>query len=329
MQVHYNIDQLPVFRNAVVTIGTFDGVHSGHRQVLHQLKEEAKKINGETVIITFHPHPRKVVRSGQSPVFLINTIDEKIQLLENTGIHHLVIVPFTEAFSQLSARQYVESFLIRQFRPHTIIIGYDHHFGEGRLGNYRLLEEYSATGAFLLKEIPEHIIHQNIVSSTAIRNAVQKGEITIANELLSYEFFFEGIVVEGNKLGRTLGYPTANIEVENEEKLIPGNGVYAVTTQICNRKWQQEKMPDNRFIPVTAYPIYKAMMNIGVRPTINGTKKVIEVHLFDFNEDIYNKSLRITVHKFLRSEQKFDGLEKLKEQLSADKKMAQLELTSI
>ncbi len=319
MQVHYNIDQLPAFRNAVVTIGTFDGVHSGHRQVLHQLKEEAIKINGETVIITFHPHPRKIVKSGQSPVLLINTIEEKIRLLESTGIEHLVIVPFTEDFSQLSARQYIESFLLNKFHPHTIIIGYDHHFGLGRTGNYRLLEEYSKKGLFILKEIPEYLIQQNIVSSTAIRKAIQEGKITVANELLNYPFFFDGKIVEGNKVGRTLGYPTANLHIENEEKLLPGNGVYTVLLKIREQNIAINESPTGSiFHPHTES--LKGMMNIGMRPTIDGSKKTIEVHIFNFTGDIYGKTLEVTVKTFLRMEQKFNGLESLKIQLDEDKK---------
>ncbi|MBC7850948.1 MAG: adenylyltransferase/cytidyltransferase family protein, partial [Chitinophagaceae bacterium] len=213
MQVHRNIEILPEFRKAVVTIGTFDGVHAGHRKIIEQLIRDAISVGGESVIITFHPHPRKVVRDGQSPVALINTIEEKIELLETTGIDHLVIVPFTEAFSQLTARQYVEQFLIGRFHPHIVIIGYDHHFGQGREGNFRLLEEYRDNGAFILREIPEHLLRENIVSSTAIRTALQEGKTEEANELLGYTFFFDGRVVEGRKLGRTLGYPTANLTI--------------------------------------------------------------------------------------------------------------------
>ena len=318
MQVHRNIDELPVFRKAVVTIGTFDGVHTGHRQILNQLKEEALHNNGETVIITFHPHPRRVVRSGQSPVLLINTIEEKIGLLEAVGIDHLVVVPFTEDFSMLSAKEYVEVFLIGKFHPHTVIIGYDHHFGKGRGGNYRLLEDYSANGAFALKEIPEHLLHESIVSSTSIREAVLKGNIDVANELLGYDFFFEGTVIEGNKLGKTLGYPTANLRIENEEKLVPGNGVYAVLVQVNSQLSivngnvaSNSQLTIDRSLP--------GMMNIGVRPTIGGINRVIEVNIFDFNTDIYGQTLRVFVKKFLRAEKKFNGLDALKQQLAEDK----------
>jgi len=196
-------------------------VHIGHQQILSQLKQEAGRIQGETVIVTFHPHPRKVVAAGQAPVFLINTIEEKIELLEKNGITHLVIVPFTEAFSQQAPEEYIEHFLIEKFHPHTVIIGYDHRFGQGRKGDYKLLELYSEKLGFELKEIPAHVINESTVSSTRIREAILNGDIDLAKSLLGYDFFFEGKVVEGNKLGRTLGYPTANLQVQLGENWFP------------------------------------------------------------------------------------------------------------
>lgn len=189
MKIHSDIHNLPSFRNAVVTIGTFDGVHMGHRQIIKQLKERAASINGETVIITFHPHPRMIVRSGAAVIQLINTTEEKIQLLKKLGIDHLVIVPFTEAFANQSAIGYVEDFLIKKFHPHTLIIGYDHRFGKGREGNFRLLEEYAAKLGFHLIEIPQHLLHQSAISSTRIREDLLNGHIEDANELLGYPFF--------------------------------------------------------------------------------------------------------------------------------------------
>jgi riboflavin kinase/FMN adenylyltransferase len=253
------------------------------------------------VIVTFHPHPRKVVAAGQTPVFLINTIEEKIELLEKSGIDNLVIVPFTEAFSQQSPEAYIEHFLIEKFHPHTVIIGYDHRFGKGRKGDYRLLEEYSVKLGFDLKEIPAHVIDDSTVSSTRIREAILGGDIEQAGSLLGYDFFFEGKVVEGNKLGRTLGYPTANLQVLSEEKLVPGNGVYAVTVVLPSGEKKQ------------------GMMNIGVRPTVDGTKRMIEVNIFDFDQDIYGKIIRVYVKKYLRGEQKFNGLDALKQQLALDR----------
>lgn len=304
MKVYHSTEQMPAFRKAVVTIGTFDGVHIGHQQILSQLKQEAARIQGETVIITFHPHPRKVVAAGQTPVFLINTIEEKIELLERNGIDNLVIVPFTEDFARQTPEEYCEHFLIEKFHPHTVIIGYDHRFGQARKGDYKLLELYSEKLGFELKEIPAHVINESTVSSTRIREAILNGNIELAKSLLGYDFFFEGKVVEGNKLGRTLGYPTANLQVGIEEKLVPGNGVYAVTVAL----------PDGTQ--------KNGMMNIGVRPTVDGKKRMIEVNIFDFDKDIYGITLRVYVKKYLRGEQKFDGLDALKQQLTIDKEQS-------
>ena len=308
----YSTDNIPAFNRAVLTIGTFDGVHLGHRQILEQLKQEAARIGGETVIITFHPHPRKVVASQQAGFHLLNTIEERIELLKKSGIDHLVIVPFTATFSQQTPEEYIENFLIEKFHPHTIIIGYDHRFGLGRTGNYKLLEACCDRFSFRLKEIPAHVIDENTVSSTRIRQAILDGHVEQANALLGYDFFFEGTVVDGNKLGRVLGYPTANIKIEQEEKLVPGNGIYVVEAEIVNR----ESATGNTFS--TQLPL-RGMMSIGVRPTIADNRRTIEVNLFDFNEDIYGKTLRVIVKKYLRAEEKFNGLDALKAQLARDK----------
>ncbi|HLK30283.1 MAG TPA: bifunctional riboflavin kinase/FAD synthetase [Puia sp.] len=320
MNVHRDLDRLPVFKNAVITIGTFDGVHTGHQQIINQLKDEAAKINGETVIITFHPHPRKVIANASHEIKLINTPEEKIELLNANGIHHLVIIPFTEAFSQLTAEEYIRDFLFEKFHPHTIIIGYDHRFGKGRKGDYHLLEDCCKNYKYELKEIPVHVLNEISVSSTRIRESITNADIENANKLLGYDFFFEGVVVEGNKLGRTIGYPTANLKIENEEKIIPGNGVYAVKLSMVNGQWSMENF-NNREIHsrFTIDHSLKGMMNIGTRPTVDGMKRTIEVNIFDFNKDIYGNTLRIFIKKHLRSEQKFSGLDALKEQLAKDK----------
>jgi riboflavin kinase / FMN adenylyltransferase len=315
MQVHRDIVHLPTFRNSVITIGTFDGVHLGHRQILSQLKTEAERIKGETVIITFHPHPRKIINSSKPPIHLINTINEKIELLEALEIDHLVVIPFDERFSQISAQDYVEEFLVRKFNPHTIIIGYDHHFGKNRTGNYLLLEEYSEKRGFKLIEISPHVIAENAVSSTRIRNALTEGDIDSANSLLSYDYFFEGKVIKGNKLGRTLGYPTANLKIEDEEKLIPANGIYIVEAELLSTKLEVRNK--NSLIPKL-----KGMMSIGIRPTLTDGKFMIEVNLFDFDQDIYGRILRVYIKKYLRPELKFDNLDELKNQLALDKKDA-------
>ena len=309
MKVYYDTDRLPEFRNAVITIGTFDGVHMGHRQVIDKLKTEAGSIGGETVIITFHPHPRKVISSAILGVRLINTLDEKIELLTALGIDHLVVIPFTEAFANQEAESYVEHFLVSKFRPHTIIIGYDHRFGRERKGDYLLLETLAPLFNYHLLEIPKHVLDEISISSTAIREALLHGHIESADKLLGYEFFFTGTVVHGDKLGRELGYPTANIKIDDEEKIIPGNGIYAVYARISDNKVNEFK----------SSPRLQGMMSIGFRPTVDGKKRVIEVNLFDFNEEIYGRSIRVYVKKYLREEVKFNSLEELVKQIDQDK----------
>jgi len=321
MQVHRNIEQLPVFNNAVITIGTFDGVHTGHQRIIAQLTKEAAAIQGETVIITFHPHPRMVVREGQSPVAILTTLEEKIELLRQQGVDHLVIVPFNESFASQPAEDYINSFLVARFKPHTIIIGYDHRFGKNRAGDYRMLEEFGAKLGFTVKEIPAQVLDDITISSTRIRTALLNGDIDTANTCLGYDYHFEGLVVDGNKLGRTLGYPTANLHVQDADKLVPGNGIYAVRAEIVNR---QSSIVNRQSSIVNgggddASLQYKGMMSIGVRPTIGVSERTIEVNIFDFDEDIYGKTLRVYVKKYLRPEVKFNGLEELIEALAKDK----------
>jgi riboflavin kinase / FMN adenylyltransferase len=302
MTVHRDIDKLPLFNNAVVTIGTFDGVHGGHQQIIELMKQEAAAIGGETVIITFYPHPRQVISNRPGPVYLLNTLNEKIQLLQQHGIHHLVIVPFTENFAQQPAENYITDFLVKKFSPHTIIIGHDHHFGKNRSGNYELLEAKAATFNYRVKEIPEYMLQEVTISSTRIREALLKNDVDTANRFLGYQYFFSGIVVEGNKLGRTIGYPTANLHIQDDSKLVPGNGVYAVDVLIGDGQ-----------------QVFRGMMNIGTRPTVDGSKRVIEVNIFDFDADIYGQQLTVFLKKRLRDEQKFSGLDALKAQLAKDK----------
>ena len=313
MQIHYNIETLPVFKNAIITIGTFDGVHMGHRQIIDNMKEEAKANQGESVIITFHPHPRKVVSSTILGVRLINTNEEKLELLEQAGIDHVVVVPFTDAFANQPAEDYISNFLIDKFHPHTIIIGYDHRFGRERTGDYRLLEKKSTEYGFRLIEIPKHILENISISSTNIREAILHSDIATADSLLGYEFFFSGQVVHGDKLGRQLGYPTANLKVLNEEKITPGNGIYAVYAELPD---VDEYVNSPLLKP---HSRLKGMMSIGFRPTVDGKKRVIEVNIFNFNEDIYDQMLKVYVKKYLRAEIKFDGLEALIKQIDQDK----------
>lgn len=299
MQVHYSIDKLPAFKNPVITIGTFDGVHEGHKKIIRALLDEADRINGESVIITFHPHPRKIITPDE-PLRLINTLNEKIELLAKTGIHHLVVVPFTAEFALLSAEEYISDFVVSRFHPSTIIIGYDHHFGKERKGNFALLQNNAIRYGYRLQEIPKHVLNEVDISSTKIRNAITNSNIETANRLLGYQFFFEGVVAEGDKLGRQLGYPTANLEINDGDKIHPGHGVYAVYVQYGKKN-------------------YKGMLSIGNRPTLIHSGEKIEVNIFDFAEEMYAQTLRITVKAFLRQQEKYDTLEKLTHQLHKDK----------
>ena len=303
MQVHYSLEPLPKFRNPAVTVGTFDGVHTGHREVLKQLTEVAAQTGGESVLITFHPHPRSVVSSPILGIRLINTLEERIELLRSCGIDHLVIAPFTEHFSNLTAEEYVRDFLVGKFNPKTLVIGYDHRFGRDRDGNFQFLETNADRHGFTLREIPAHLLESNVISSTRIREALLHHDIESANRLLGYPFHFTGTVVHGNKIGRTLGYPTANLHISQEEKIVPGNGIYAVFAQ-----------PDGFNHP------FQGMMSIGFRPTVGGTQRVIEVNLFEFDADIYDRSLTVYVLHYLRQEVKFEGLPALVEQMHLDKK---------
>jgi len=313
MNVHYDIDHLPAFRNAAITIGAFDGVHTGHQKIIDQLKAEATAIGGESVIITFHPHPRMVVKSD-SGLQLLNSFPEKLFLLEHSGVDHLVVVPFNEEFASQSAKDYVKNFLVARFHPHTIVIGYDHRFGKGREGDYKLLEKLRLEFGYFVKEIPEQVLNEITVSSTKIRKALVEGDIDTANACLGYSYSLTGKVIMGNQLGRTLGFPTANLEPSDPDKLIPGNGVYAVNigivkgTEVIKGK--------------------KGMMNIGNRPTIDGKNRVIEVNIFNFSGDLYGKDLIISFQKRLRNEEKFSGLEALKLQLEKDKQHALSVLSS-
>lgn len=284
----------------------------GHQQIIKLLKREAEDIEGETVIITFYPHPRKIVTHGKSDVKTLNTLQEKIELLDQKGVDHLIVVAFNDDFANQTAEEYIANFLVKKLHPHTIIIGYDHRFGKNRLGDYHLLEKLGEKFNYRVKEIPEHVLDHVTISSTKIREALLKNDINTANTFLGYAYFFEGKVVEGNKLGRTIGYPTANLVIEDQEKLVPGNGVYAVTLTIRENK-----------------TVLKGMMNIGLRPTVDGTKRTIEVNIFDFDEDIYGQYMRVSIHSYLRGEVKFKGLDELKEQLAKDKVNAQQQLKDI
>lgn len=310
MQVHRSIHNLPEFKNSVVTIGTFDGVHLGHQQIIKQLKEEAARINGETVIITFHPHPRSIVKKSQ-PVFLLTTLDEKISLLRSFGIDHLIVVPFDKSFAEQNPEDYITNFLFEKCRPHTLIIGYDHRFGKNRAGDYHLLEQFGKQLGFAVKEIPEQLINHITVSSTRIREALLQNDIETANSYLGYKYFFEGMVVDGNKLGRTLGYPTANIIIHDEEKLVPANGIYVAEAEVIEGEGSQPAVQGSKLL--------KGMMSIGLRPTVDGKNRTIELNIFDFERDIYGYTMKVFMCAYLRKEEKFNSLDELKAQIDIDK----------
>jgi riboflavin kinase / FMN adenylyltransferase len=300
MKVYRDIAALPIFCNAVITTGSFDGVHTGHVQIIGQLLKEAEKINGTPVLITFYPHPKQVVQMKEKILHILNTPEEKYALLQQKGIEHIVVVPFDAAFASLTATDYIEKFLVERFKPAVIVVGYDHRFGNNRTGDFELLKSQEAIYNFEVKEIPEHVLTNITISSTKIRAAMLEGDIEKAATYLGYNYFFSGTIIEGNKLGRTIGYPTANLQIEDEYKLIPSNGVYAVDVLLGTR-------------------MYEGMMNIGMRPTVDGKKRTIEVHIFNFDEDIYGQTMKVTLKKWLRSEVKFAGLDELKAQLAKDK----------
>jgi len=306
MEIHYDIEYLPVFSNAVITIGTFDGVHEGHKKVIGQLVKQAREVNGESVIITFHPHPKKVVSSSILGIRLLNTLNERIELLRKLEVDHLIVMPFTDVFANQPAEDYIKQFLIEKFHPHTIIIGYDHRFGRDRKGDYKMLEAFSKTHNFRLKEIPKHILDDISISSTKIREAIIRGDVESANILLGYDFFFEGIVVHGDKVGRQLGYPTANIKISDDEKIAPGDGIYTVQCSLKNSDVSYDE-------------IHGGMMSVGFRPTVDGKKRVIEVNIFDFDKEIYNNTVRVYIKAFLRPEEKFNNLETLVKKIDEDK----------
>ena len=298
MKVLTSLSALPILRNPIVTLGTYDGVHIGHKTILTQLINKAKETGKDSMLITFDPHPRQALGLGE--ISLLSTLEEKINLLSETGLDYLLILPFTKEFSTQGATEFITNVLIDQLNISEIMLGYDHKFGHNREGDVHLLADVlTKTGRFVT-EIPAQDVDEIIVSSTKIRTALIKGEIQTANRLLGYNYQVSGKVVLGNQLGRTIGFPTANIELTNTSKLIPSDGVYAVKLTVEG---------------IT----HHGMMNIGIRPTVsNSQNRVIEVHLFDFNSDIYGKSVTITVCNHLRREQVFSGIEALTEQLKKD-----------
>ena len=300
MKIYRSIQDLPKIKNAVVTQGTFDGVHAAHKIIINRLKELALQNGGETVVITFDPHPRLVLYPNDHELRLLHTLDEKIEALDKAGVDHLVIIPFTKEFSRLSSLQFIRDIIVNQIGTKILVIGYNHRFGKNREGSFQHLKEYAPLYGFEVVEIPEQDMDNVAVSSTKIRKALEAGDIQTANKYLGRNYEIQGTVLHGKKLGRTIGFPTANIHVSDKNKLIPVDGVYAVFVVINNKK-------------------YDGMLNSGYRPTVDGKSYSIEVHIFNFNEDIYNQFITIEYVDKLREEIKFDSLDSLKNQLEKDK----------
>jgi riboflavin kinase/FMN adenylyltransferase len=302
LRTFHDISSFETKEKTFVTIGTFDGVHFGHREIIHKLVDDAKKAGKKSVVLTFFPHPRMVLQKD-APIALINTIDERAALLEKTGLDYLIIHPFSKAFSRLTAFDFVKNILVNQLNISKLIIGYDHHFGKNREGNIEQLTEYSHTFGFSVEEIPAQDINNVSVSSTKIRTALATGNLKTANNYLGDHFMLSGKVVNGKKLGGKIGFPTANIEILEHYKLIPKTGVYVVKAFL-----HEEEV--------------FGMMNIGNRPTVSGKHQTIEVHFFDLNTDLYDEYLTIELLYFLRDEHKFDSIEDLILQLKKDEKTA-------
>ena len=311
MRIFNNLNDLPDFRNAVVTIGSFDGVHSGHQMILKKVNSLAKKAGGESIVITFHPHPRLVIFPNDNSLRLITTIDEKVKLFERYNIDNVVVVPFTVEFSQQSADEYIEKFLVGKFQPKHIVIGYDHRFGKNRIGDINYLKFHGKKLGYQVLEIQKQDVESIVVSSTKIRNALETGMVADAAKLLGHRFTLTGQVEHGQQIGATIGYPTANLKVTQKHKLIPPDGVYAVFVQHRGTR-------------------YSGMLSIGNRPSIkDDNRQTIEVNIFDFHKDIYNDRLTLEFVGYVRGNMKFDNLDALKEQLGKDKENSKLILQQV
>ena len=299
MRIYHSIEDFPSDVNTIVTIGTFDGVHKGHQIIINRINEIAKKKAMESVVLTFDPHPRHVIYPDDQELRLIHTLEEKIEALSKTGVQNLVLHKFTKEFSRTESVNFIRDFLVTKLNMKYMVVGFDHHFGKNRQGTFDNLIELSDAYGFKIEKIKPQNIGEVTISSTKIRNAILEGDCKKANTYLSANFSITGKVVQGNKIGSSIGYPTANIEIENQWKILPKNGVYAVKILLKNQQ-------------------YFGMLNLGHRPSISDDSFAIEVHLFDFNATIYNEELKIEFIQRIRDEQQFSDLEKLKSQLKID-----------
>lgn len=331
MKIYHHLSDFSKLENAIVTIGTFDGVHFGHQKIIKQLVAKAKADHGESVILTFFPHPRMIIDPENQDLKMINTINEKAEILKDLGVDHLIITPFTRDFSNQCPDDYIKNTLVETIGTKHIIIGYDHRFGKDREGNLNDLKVAGINYGFTVEEIMEQDIHDVAVSSTKIREALLAGDVGLAADYLGYPFSIFGRVIKGDKIGRTIGFPTANIFVEETYKLIPGDGIYAVTVEMESKPEDTSEMTGDiisnpnivsAMIPNTSLAqvqTFKGMAYIGQRPTINGMTRNIEVNIFDFDREIYGQDIKMNFLKFLRHDVKFTGLEALTLQLQKDK----------
>lgn len=302
MKIFHSINDFKSTKKTILTLGTFDGVHIGHKKILEKVTQNIENGKYESLVLTFFPHPRMVLQE-QSEIKLLNTISEKVDLLEKIGIENLIIHPFDESFSKLSAQEFVKTVLIDKLHIHKIIIGYDHRFGRNRTANIDDLIAFGKQYDFEVEQISVQEIDDVSISSTKIRKALMEGNMTLANEYLGYDYVLTGTIFKGKQLGQTIGFPTANLKIEENYKLIPRNGVYVVKSTIDKK---------------TVF----GMMNIGFNPTVAGENLSVEIHYFDFNADLYNKEIKVSLIKYLRPEQKFGSVNLLKEQLKKDKNIA-------
>jgi riboflavin kinase/FMN adenylyltransferase len=304
MQIHTDITAFHGVKRPVLTTGTFDGVHLGHQVILDRLRTVARREEGESVLFTFHPHPRMVLFPNDNDLRLLTTVEEKQHLLEKAGLDHLLVVPFSREFSRMLASDYVRDVLVGRLGVHAVVIGYDHRFGRNREGDIGLLRQLGRSSGFRVEEIPAQVIDHVKVSSTKIREALLAGHVAKANTLLGYTYMLNGVVVKGRQLGRTIGWPTANIGAIDPNKLVPGNGVYAITA-------------------TTLQGDFKGMMSIGVRPTVEEHgARTVEAHLFGLDQDIYGKPITVRLHGRLRDELRFDSMDAMKEAIHKDKRDA-------
>ncbi|GIV36302.1 MAG: riboflavin biosynthesis protein [Cyclobacteriaceae bacterium] len=310
MKIYYHPDDFLAPSFAVVTSGTFDGVHLGHQKILNRVKEIARQNQGETIVLTYWPHPRLVLHPEDSSLKLLNTFEEKAELLKEAGIDHLVRIPFTREFSQLSSKEFISRILVQTLRTRKLVIGYDHRFGHNREGSFEELKKNAPLYGFEVEEIPRQDVDHITVSSSKIRQALEQGNIETATNLLGRPYSIRGLVVKGDRIGRLIGFPTANLSIDTHYKLLPADGIYAVTAAHAGKT-------------------YKGMMYIGFRPTVGGMHKSIEVNLFDFNAEIYGDELIVFLHARLRADSRFTDLEELKQELIRDKVKAEEALKNI